>query len=252
MWNSNTTSEAGRLGGLTRQQVFRALWLIFVGGLICSISFGIRIFLSSKGRPISRFNTEPLGAVLIALGLWSFAWLDLDQDYKVVIRLVFVVAVLRVVATVADWFPLATDPTFRLVRILFEVLSLVALVAFFRCMQWFCLDTRMRRSARGWRYTTVGAFFYALVAGSLQSIVLFEMLKIVEAQPAPVTSSAAQAWWGLLMVVLLAAPPLAMLGCILRMRGEIERVDAAETRTVVPLGNEDRNGVRAPRPIIGE
>lgn len=217
---------SGMFGGLTSAQVIRPLWIIFAGGLIYCVTFGILVASGSHNAFSVHLADQPIGAVLMALGVWQLGRVDIDREYMLLMRFILIVAILRIIATTADFFPLPKDPLIDLVHAIFGLASTAAALAFCTAMRWFCQDVGLQRSAKGWLKTTI-VFCCACVPLALfQSIGLLVVLKVVQLKSISDSSAIASGWFPLVFLFILA-PALAFLLSIMQMRGQMMRREVA-------------------------
>lgn len=218
------SQESALFGAVTSRQVIRPLWFIFAGGLLCCITFGVTAILQDGNNWNLHLPNQPIGAALIAIGVWQLGRIDIDLDYTRLMHFIFVVAILQAVATTADFFPYPKDPLIVLARIVINLASIVGAIGFCLCMRWFCLDMGLRRSAKKWMKTMVVICCSCSPIAFVQLYMLLVVLKAVESQPsATVQTGWPWFWWYLLVIALMVGPPVAFLLNILQMRREIER-----------------------------
>jgi hypothetical protein len=218
------TSGATLFGGRSPQKILRPLWFILVGGLLSCISVGLTLKLSGQHDWTLRFSSQPIGAALLAVGVWQLSWIDLDPDYTRLMIVIFAVAVLQVVKTVADIFPPAKDPVVALFRAFLDLAYVAAAIAFCSCMSWLCRDIGLGRSANAWRKAFVVFFICSIPLVILDCIVLLAVLKIVQVDSVQYHSAGfSWSWWYLLPVPFIVGPPLALAFCIRQMSREMSR-----------------------------
>jgi hypothetical protein len=141
----------------------------------------------------------------------------------VLMRLILVISLFEFSATVADFFPTSGDPLIALARIFIGLAWTASGIAFCICMRWFCQDTGLRRSARGWLKTTTVFCFAAVPMVISQLIMLSMVLHISRTGP---SDAIPESWWILLLILSMAVPPLTFLLNILQMRREMRRREA--------------------------
>lgn len=217
-------------GGLTSTQVLRPLWLVFAGGLIYWVTLGVVINSRGQNNWILHLSDQPIGALLIAVGVWRLGKVDIDREYMVLMRFILIVTILQVISTTATFFPVPRDPLIDLSRAVLGLASTAALLGFCTAMRWFCQDLGLQRSARGWIKTTI-VFACACVPLALfQFLGLLVVLKVAQVNPSSVNGHNAlgqdAAGWFLVSILLILAPALAFLLSILQMRGQMIRREA--------------------------
>jgi hypothetical protein len=217
--------ETGLFGGLTPQQIIRPLWLIFVGGVMFSLSFGVTIGSHGPDGWSLHLTDQPIGAALLAIGVWRLSRIDLGRDYAWLMRFILAVAILQIAASIADVFPLPQDPVIDLARIFLAFTSIVASIGFCVCMRWFCQDTRLWRSAKGWLRAIIVFSCSSVPFALFNLLLLLVALQIVHVQR-PASAGGSWSWWYLLLVPFIVGPPLALLLCILQMGREMGRRQA--------------------------
>jgi hypothetical protein len=196
------------------------LWLIFAGILVYCIAIAITFSGQQSWRIY--LSDQPIGAALIAIGVWQLGRVDIDREYTLTMRAILIFAILQIATTAVAFFPLSKDPLFQLFRSVLDLASTAAVVAFCIAMRWFCQDLALQRSARGWLKTTV-VFCCACVPLAVSQFAgMLVVLKAIQIVPYS-TAQQNLAGWFLLQILLIVAPPLAFLLSILQMRGQMTR-----------------------------
>jgi hypothetical protein len=220
--------ETGLFGGLTSQQVLRPLWFIFVGSVLCCICIAIKI-------GTYRLSDQPLGALLITIGVLLLSRFDVGRDYTLLMRFIVLVAFLQIIATASDIFPPPKDPLFALLHIFLDLASIAAGIAFGYCMGWFCQDTRLWRSAHRWQQASIVFWISGTLLALLEFFFLLIILKLLQIPQFSDTQPSLPWPWNLLPALFIVLPSLALLYSILQMDRDMKRRHAREAVQNVSL-----------------
>jgi hypothetical protein len=221
--------ETGLFGGMTSQQVIRPLWFVLIGGVMCCISAGIKI-------GTYRLSDQPVGALLITIGVWQLSRIDVGRDYMLIMRSIVLVAFLQIVGSVSDVFPPSQDPLMALLHIFLSLASIASGIAFGYCMGWFCQDTRLWRSAKRWQQATIVFWVCGCLLAVVEFLFLLIILNLIQL-PQPFGGQAGFPWWPwyLALVPFIVLPWAALLRCILQMDHDMERRGVREAVENVSL-----------------
>jgi hypothetical protein len=231
MLHSSDPSIRERYGGLAPGQILQSLWLILAGNIIYSIPYGFSLELHNPTTGPLRITPGPLGAVLIAVGVFMLARLEMELDYKRQIYVVLGIAVLRIAAALASYATkIGTDRTTIVAFVFFDFASLWAQMEICRCVRWFCQDTALKRSANDWLKTTAFHGCYLAAMGLFDVVILITLAVVrhlhapagVNAQPMSTTA------WYVLILPFAVAAWISFYRSVINTRDEIIIVETAE------------------------
>lgn len=139
---------------MQREDVSRAvlpLRLVFWGGVICVIDINI----ASGGVRFDIVN-DALGMLLITIGVFALASVEVHDRYAGTMAFVKVMSVLALIEAVLSHIAVRGMPTALVVaQVLLALASLAAIVAFCVAMRWLCEAAPLDAVAASWRTTTI-------------------------------------------------------------------------------------------------
>lgn len=243
MWFRRTSSESEGFGGLKRQEIVRALWLILAGAVVASLAFGPVIPIHDQTDWNLHITAQPVGVFLIIISVLALSLVDADRDYKLFMRVILAIQIAHLASSVVGWFPSASDSGTGVVRIFIECLVIFSAIGFCKCLQWFCQDSRLWKSARGWRTTSTVFICYGGMLGLVEFIRLLALLKVLDLHQTPDPNSPpGLPSWFLFFVPALVGLPIAFAMSILRMNKDMVREESAEARPVPILPDRPSRG----------
>lgn len=165
------------------------LRLIFWGLLICIIDLNLieTTTIAYPGTTVSegfKFDilNDVIGTLLIACAVFRLASIPVHRRYRAVMKFLKIVSVLSVLDAIRDHYITVWPPLIELSLKLFDLITLVAVVAFCIAMRWFCQEAGLKVAARSWRFTTIiFVVFFLLPIGFVDLII---MLAIASGKPA--------------------------------------------------------------------
>ena len=122
------------------------LRLVFWGGLICVFDFSINGF---------DLVNDVVGALMIAIGVYRLADIQVHDRYAAVMQFVRVVAILNAVDALRLQVGIDLPAALGFALLVFAVVCLATIVAFCVAMRWFCEEASLLFAARSWQTTTV-------------------------------------------------------------------------------------------------
>jgi len=199
------------------QTAISALRAVFWGGLICVFDFSFGQTTNGNGFKFDIIS-DAVGCLMIAWGVTQLKPLLPLERYYNAMTFVQVVAWMCVVEAVADHWVTKTPIVPGVVRSLFSLASLAAIVSFCVAMRWLCESLALRQATQSWRTTTyLFVFIYLLPLGLFHAAAIIAM---ITGQKFHFNLGPA----GLLFLLVFVVPIIHLFMSTSRMKDELQRL----------------------------
>jgi hypothetical protein len=141
--------------------------MIFWGALLCIFDITFSQTTNGYGFKCDILD-DTLGSLLIAVGVFRLAAIEVHGRYASVMKFVKMMTILHVLDTIQAHFVRPLEPAFSFVLQLLGLFALAATIAFCVAMRWFCELAQLQEASRSWRTTTsLFVVIYAVPLGLL-------------------------------------------------------------------------------------
>ena len=144
----------------------QALGRVFWGALICVFDFHFSSTTNGSGFRFDVIN-DVIGTVLIVWGIGQLAPLVNSPKYTRIMRFCYVIAVIAVFDALSGHIIIPWPPPLRMVFIVFNFVSLVAIYCFCGAMRQFCLAGLLLEPAESWKFSRLLFLIFNLIPGGL-------------------------------------------------------------------------------------
>jgi hypothetical protein len=199
------------------QTAISALRAVFWGGLLCVFDFSFSQTANGNGFKVDIIS-DVIGCLMIVWGVGQLKPLLPLERYYQAMMFVQVIAWMCVVEAVADHWVTKTPIVPGIVRSLFSLASLAAIVCFCVAMRWLCESLSLSRARQSWRITTyLFVFIYLLPLGLFHTSAI---IAIITGRSFHFNLGPA----GLLFLLVFVVPIIHLFMSTSRMKEELQRL----------------------------
>ncbi|MHC4714994.1 MAG: hypothetical protein ACYTAN_17265 [Planctomycetota bacterium] len=144
-----TQHTAGTIAPQLATRVITSLRLVFWGGLLVVLDLTI----TSGGFTVDILN-DFVGMILVSVGVWRLSEIRFDERYTSAMTFARVVAVIATIGCFIKMIMPGLPPVLALLIQMFQVITVIALVAFCISMRRLCDAGMLSRAAASWKMTT--------------------------------------------------------------------------------------------------
>jgi hypothetical protein len=157
-------------------QALNPLRKIFWGVLLLVLHLNISLTTNGHGYKFDLLN-DFIGAILVAIGVFRLADFRVSHAYVSWMKFLKVMAVIGILLGLLDHFVFEMSPAWHFLRTFLQLLNLIALIGFCRCMRWLCEEYGAEIPARSWAFTELlFLLIYLLPVGALYIAVLAALI----------------------------------------------------------------------------
>jgi hypothetical protein len=212
---------------LKAQDALLPLWMILLGEVILTYSIKVKIPIGGTPHAVNLMD-HTIGTACIAWGAWRLSRFDLGNDFARTIRVILIIEILALVASLIEYWPGKLRPMVTLALVAAQIAQFSAAIAICTSALWLSSEYALSRAMKAWRTTRI--LFVTLLVFMLPMFCL-GILRIghaaaprqTAAAPATTTGTVNLGILVILALVLTVAAQCAFCISIVQMRRDIRR-----------------------------